>query len=237
MSGERSERRERMLKLSSALGFLAIVAVAVLIVINQGQSEGGDAGSIEGAGEVDRLLEGIPQHGLVLGEPATKATLVEFGDLQCPVCKGYAEDQLSQVIEGPVRRGDATLDFRNYTILGDESVTAGAAALAAGRQGRGWSFVELFYRNQGVEESGYVTDEFLTAIARAAGVPDIPLWEQVRKSRTVLVTVDATNAEARGLGFTGTPSFAIEGSGTEGLEALGTPGSAEDLEAAISAAG
>jgi protein-disulfide isomerase len=236
MSGERNERRERMIKLSSALAFLAIVAVAVLIAISQGQSEGGDAGDIEGAGEVDRLLGGIPQQGMILGEPAAKAILVEFGDLQCPVCKGYAEDQLSQVIEGPVRNGEARLDFRNYTILGDESVAAGAAAVAAGRQGRGWSFVELFYRNQGAEQSGYVTDEFLTAIARAAGVPDIPAWNRTRESRAVLAEVDATDAEARELGFTGTPSFAIEGPGTSGLEALGTPGSAGDLESAIVAA-
>jgi protein-disulfide isomerase len=236
MSGERNERRERMIKLSSALGFLAIVAVAVLIVLSQGQGEGGDAGSIEGAGEVDRLLGGIPQQGLVLGEPSAKVALVEFGDLQCPVCKGYAEDQLSQVIEGPVRRGEARIDFRNYTIIGDESIAAGAAALAAGRQGRGWSFVELFYRNQGAERSGYVTDEFLTAIARAAGVPDIPSWNRGRTSRAVLAEVDETNAEAQELGLTGTPSFAIEGPRTDGLEALGTPASAGDLESAITAA-
>lgn len=236
MSGERNKRRERMIKLSSALAFLAIVAVAVLIVISQGQSEGGDAGSIEGAGEVERLLGGIPQQGRILGEPGAKVTLVEFGDLQCPVCKGYAEDQLSQAIAGPVRNGEARLDFRNYTIIGEESIAAGAAAIAAGRQGRGWSFVELFYRNQGAEESGYVTDEFLTAIARAAGVPDIPEWDRARKSRAVLAEVDATNAEARELGFTGTPSFAIEGPGTDGLEALGTPRSAGDLESAIAAA-
>jgi protein-disulfide isomerase len=223
-----------MLELSSALGFLAIVAVAVLIVLSQSQSEGGDAGSIEGAGEVDRLLEGIPQQGLVLGRPSASVVLVEFGDLQCPVCKGYAEDQVRQAIEGPVRRGEARLDFRNYTIIGDESVVAGAAALAAGRQGRGWSFVELFYRNQGAERSGYVSDEFLTAIARKAGVPDIDRWERARKSRAVLAEVEATGAEARELGFTGTPSFAIEGPGTSGLEALGTPPSAADLESAIS---
>ncbi len=236
MNRERNERRERMIKLSSALAFLAIVAVAVLIVISQGQSEGGDAGSIEGTGEVKRLLDGIPQQGMALGEPAAKITLVEFGDLQCPVCKGYAEDQLSQVIAGPVRNGEARLDFRNYTIVGEESVAAGAAAIAAGRQGHGWSFVELFYRNQGAERSGYVTDEFLTAIARAASVPDIPEWNRARKSRAVLAEVDATNAEARDLGFTGTPSFAIEGPGTEGLEPLGTPASAEDLESAFSSA-
>jgi protein-disulfide isomerase len=235
MSESRNERRERMLKLSSALGFLAVVAVAVLIVLSQGQGDGGDADSIEGAGEVNRLLQGIPQEGMVLGEPNAKVTLVEFGDLQCPVCKGYAEDQVRQVIEGPVRRGGAKLDFRNYTIIGEESIPAGAAALAAGREGRGWNFVELFYRNQGAENSGYVTDEFLTAIARAAGVPDIDKWNETRNSRAVLAEVEETTTEAQKLGFTGTPSLAIEGPETQGLEALGSSASAEDLESAITA--
>ena len=112
--------------------------------------------------------------------------LVEFGDLQCPVCKGYSEEVLPQVIETQVRSGEAKLEFRNYTIIGPESMPAGAAAIAAGKQGRGWKFVELFYRNQGVEDSGYVTDEFLTAIAKGAGVPDIAKWNADRKSKRVL---------------------------------------------------
>ena len=74
---------------------------------------------------------------------------------------------------------------------------AGAAALAAGEQGRGWNFVELFYRNQGVENSGYVTDEFLTAIARGAGVADIAQWNADRRSKRVLAQVDGTTDEAR----------------------------------------
>jgi protein-disulfide isomerase len=231
------ERRDRAIKLASALAFLAIVAVAVLIVISQSQSGGGDAGNVEGKTDVDRLLKGIPQERLVLGKPDAAVTLLEFGDLQCPVCKGYSEDVLPQVIEDPVRRGDAKLDFRNYTIIGPESIPAGAAAIAAGEQGRGWSFIELFYRNQGEEDSGYVSDEFLTAVARAAQVPDIGKWNRDRHSNAVLAEVEETTAEARQLGFSGTPSFAIEGPGTSGLKTLGTPGSTGDLEAAISAVG
>lgn len=237
MNDGHDERRDRAIKLASAIAFLAIVAVAVLIVISQSQSGGGDAGNIAGKAEVDGLLHGIPQERLVLGMPAAAVTLVEFGDLQCPFCKHYSEEVVPPVIEGAVRRGEAKLDFRNYTIIGPESIPAGAAAIAAGKQGRGWSFVEIFYRNQGEEDSGYVTDEFLSAVARAAGVPDISVWNRERKSAPVLAEVRETTAEARSLGFTGTPSFAVEEPGTEGPEALGTPGSAGDLEAAIAAAG
>lgn len=228
------ERRQSMIKLASAAAFLAVVVIAVLIVISQNQSNGGgDASSVEGAAEIERQLAGIPQQGMVLGEPGAKVTLIEFGDLQCPVCKGFAEEIIPPVIEGQVRDGEAKLDFRNFTIISEESVPAGAAAVAAGEQGRGWNFVELFYRNQGIEASGYVTDDFLTAIAQAAGVADIEKWDSDRKSKRVVGVVEETTKEAQQLGLSGTPSFAIEGPSAKGLEVLGTPQSTGELEGAI----
>ncbi|HUC06745.1 MAG TPA: thioredoxin domain-containing protein [Solirubrobacterales bacterium] len=232
-----SERRQRMIKLASAVAFLALVVVAVLIVISQSQNSGGDSGNIADAKLVNQELAGIPQDGMVLGDPAAKVTVLEFGDLQCPVCKGYAEEVLPQVIENQVQSGRAKLDFRNFTIISEQSTPAGAAAIAAGEQGRGWNFVELFYRNQGEEASGYADDEFLTAIARAAGVSDLAKWNRDRKSRRIVSEVEATTAEAEQLGFTGTPSFALKGPATSGTEPIGTPDSAEALESAIDDAG
>jgi protein-disulfide isomerase len=232
-----SEQRQRLVKLSSAAAFIALAIVAVLIVVSQSQTNGGDSGNVQHASEVDRELAGIPQNGMVLGKPSATVTLLEFGDLQCTACKGYSEEVLPQVIENQVRGGEARLEFRNYTIIGAESKPAGAAAIAAGEQGRGWNFVETFYRNQGSEDSGYVTDEFLTAIAKAAGVPDIARWNADRASERVLEEVSGSTSQAKGLGFTGTPSFALEGPGISGLETLEPPGSASALEAAISGAG
>jgi len=232
------ERRQRLIKLGSAVGFLAIVVVAVLIVVGQSGSDGGDASSVDGAAEVRAELKGIPQRGLVLGDPAAEVNLVEFGDLQCPVCKGYAEEIVPAVIQSRVRSGEARIEFRNFTIIDEQSIDAAAAAIAAGEQGRGWDFVELFYRNQGIEASGYVTDEFLTAVAEAAGVPDIERWDASRQSRDTIAAVEAETGEAGDLGLTGTPSFVIEGPRVEGgQEVLGTPGDAGTLESAIEAAG
>lgn len=230
-------RRQKLIKAGSAAAFLALAAVAVLIVVSQSQTSGGDSNNIQRASEVNRELAGIPQNGMVLGKPSAKVTVLEFADLQCPVCKGYSEEVLPQIVENQVRGGEAKIEFRNYTIIGPESTPAGAAAIAAGEQGRGWNFVETFYRNQGSEDSGYVTEQFLTAIAKAAGVPDIAKWNTDRKSARILAQVARSTNQAEGLGFTGTPSFAVEGPGTSGLKPLGTPGSAGALESAIAAAG
>jgi protein-disulfide isomerase len=139
-------------------------------------------------------------------------------------------------METQVRKGKVKIDFRNLTIIGPESVGAGAAALAAGAQGRGWTFVDLFYRNQGDENSGYADDDaFLRALAKAAGVPNLTKWDAERAEMTA--EVEETSQEAANLGFDGTPSFAIKGPKTGGIKLLGFPESAGELEEAIEEAG
>lgn len=229
------ERRKLLLRIGSAATFLVVAVALVLIVVSANKTSGGDT-NLEDVGLVKKQLQGIPQSGMVLGDPKAKVTLLEFGDLQCPVCKGFSEEIIPAVIDSKVRSGEAKLEFNNFTIISEESTPAGAAAIAAGEQGRVWSYIELFYRNQGPEASGYVTDEFLTEIARGAGVSDIDEWNKDRKSSATLAEVKRTTEEAERLEFTGTPSFAVEGPGTKGLETLGTPGTSGALEEAIEAA-
>jgi protein-disulfide isomerase len=230
------ERRTRLLQIGAGAVFLAIVAVVVLIVVNSSSDSGGDATNLEGVSEIDDLVRGIPQQGLVLGDPKAKVELIEYGDLQCPVCKAYSEEFLPQIIENRVKNGEAKVDFRNFTIIGEQSLPAGAAALAAGNQGRGWEYLELFYRNQGKENSGYADDEFLTAIAKGAGVKDIEKWDQDRKSAKLTNEVTSTTAEAQKLGMNGTPTFALKGPKSNGLEIIGTPSTPEEVEEAIDGA-
>jgi protein-disulfide isomerase len=231
---QKQQRERRLVVLGGAAALLAVCVVAVLILISQSGNAGGDS-SVEGAGEVAAHLDGVPQDGAFLGNPKADVTVVEFGDLQCPVCKEYSEGAVADLIDGPVRDGVARLEFRNWVILGPQSADAAAAAYAAGEQDRQWSFTELYYRNQGIENSGYVTDEFLRSIAEGAGVPDLARWERDRAEARWEATIAKTSAEAERLGFSGTPSFLVVG--PHGSNALGTPHSAAQIEAAISRAG
>lgn len=228
------ERRTRLLQFGAGAVFVVIIAVVVLIVVNSSSSNsGGDATNLKEVAQVDSLVNGIPQKGLVLGKPQAKVELMEYGDLQCPVCKAYSEEILPDVIDNKVKNGEAKVAFHNFTIIGPQSAPAGAAALAAGAQGRGWNYLELFYRNQGEENSGYATDEFLTAVAKGAGVKDIAKWNTERKGAEFTDEVTKTTEQAQKFGFTGTPSFAIKGPGSNGIELLGTPSSAGEIEEAI----
>ncbi len=207
-SAKGSDRRQNMVKIIGAAVFVAVIAIVVAIVVS---SSGSDEPA-KSSSEVNSLLEGIPQEGTLLGEPGAKVTLVEYGDLQCPSCKQASETIVPDVISGPVKDGTANFDFQNWAILGEDSVTAAKASFAASLQGRYWQFVENFYADQGFENSGYVTDDFLKGIAEKAGVPDIGKWEEDRNDPKWDDQLLATDDEASGLGLSGTPSFAIRDS-------------------------
>lgn len=225
------DRRTRLLQLAAGGVFLAIIVVVVVIIVagSGGSSGGGDKPSGEQETEVAKLLKGIPQEKTILGKSTAPVTLYEYGDLQCPICKEYSEEILPPIIEEQVRKGEVKIVYRDFIIISEESIPAGEAALAAGEQGKGWSFIELFYRNQGEERSGYVTDAFIEGIAEGAGVPDMQKFNKERKSGKFKKTIEQTTEQATKYTFTGTPSFAVEGPSSNGIELLFTPGSTEAI--------
>jgi protein-disulfide isomerase len=225
--------RKRRIQYLSLAAFAAVAVVIALIAISQsGGNDDGDetASSVQGASEVFSLLDGIPQDDSVLGDPAAEISVVEFADPQCPVCRSFATEVLPQLIADHVRPGDVTYEYRNWDILGADSEVASKATLAAGEQGRLFQFIQLFYVNQGQENSGYVTDDFLERIAEGAGIPDIDRWKQDRESPEWDPLLKEVNAEAESLGFVGTPSILVTGPrGQRPLEDFGLG----EIEAAI----
>jgi protein-disulfide isomerase len=228
------DKRTRLLQYAAGGVFLAIIAVVVVIIaVGSGGSSGGDASNLVEKAQVEKLFSGIPQHNTVLGNPKAPVKLYEYGDLQCPICKEYSEEVLPEIFENQVKSGEVSITFRNFIIIGPQSVPAGEAALAAGVQGKGWNFIETWYRNQGEENSGYATNEFIESMAKYVGIPNMAKWKSEWKSKKWKKTVESTTSQAQKLGFNGTPSFSIEGPKSEGLELLGTPGSTEAIEEAI----
>ena len=89
-------------------------------------------------------------------------TLVEYVDLQCPFCAQYATQVSPTLVERYVRPGQPADRAAHRTHPG-RSVRGRGALLGGGRrvQNRMFQFNDLFFRNQGQENSGYVTQEFL----------------------------------------------------------------------------
>ena len=226
--------RQRLTQVASGVAFLALCAVAVLIVVSQaGGGSGGDT-DLEDVGLVRDQLKGIQQRGTVLGDPHADVKVIEYADLQCPICHDLSVDVAPDLISQVVRTGVASYDLRQWPVIGDppleQSTDAAKAALAASQQGRYWNYVELFYRNQGTEESGYVTRAFMTAIARGAGVKDIAQWNRDRQLDRWDAELARTASEADSLDLGGTPSVVVEGPG--GQRVLTAP-EFDDIENAI----
>jgi protein-disulfide isomerase len=112
-------------------------------------------------------LDGIPQEGRVLGSPDAEVTLIEYADLQCPACRAYTESYFPEIVNRYVRPGRVRTEFRGLAFLGPDSETALRWVLAAGLQNRLWQLQEALYRNQGGENSGWVTEELLRRLAGA----------------------------------------------------------------------
>jgi len=228
--------RKRRVQYLSLAAFGAVAVVVALILISQsgGDDNGGSTpttvAGVKGTAEVDAELKGIPQEGQTLGDPSAAVTITEFGDPQCPVCRAFAEQIAPQLISDEVKTGNAKYLYAPYIIIGPDSKPAMKAALAAGDQGRFWNYLQLFYANQGAENSGYVTDDFLTSIARAAGVSDLDAWNQSREDSKWDAVLAKGTSDAESFGFDGTPSILVAGpNGQQALKGFGL----DEIESAI----
>ena len=105
--------------------------------------------------------------------------------------------------------------FSGLAFIGPESETGLRFALAAGRQGKLWETVHLLYANQGAENSGWVTNEFLSGLG--ASIPGLDAERALRESYSQQVDRQITSAhdDATRLGVRGTPSFAAGRTGRE----------------------
>ena len=198
-------RHRRVMRLWALAAVLA-VAVGTLAAVSLSRQDGGAGGAAQVAGvsEGAAMLAGIPQSGTVLGDPAAEVTLTEFADLQCPYCKQYALGVLPQIIETYVRPGKVKLDLQLLRFIGPDSGRGAQAALAGAEQGRMWHFVDLWYRNQGTENTGYGDDAFIERLGTAAGV----MRPLTTAHETALQSAEQQAATA---GIDSTPSFLLDG--------------------------
>lgn len=170
------------------------------------------------------LLVGIPQQGSVLGYPNAPVTLQFFGDLQCIDSRRVMLGALPFLIRRWVREGKLRIRFR--AVETDTRDAGGwyefreqqTAALAAGRQGKFWNFIDAFYREQGPEATGYVDEAFLNRIAMEAGL-DLRRWRDDIASfqNTWVKRSETDKALALAKGLESTPSFLIGRTGSPTL--------------------
>lgn len=217
---EASAQRKKRLSILGGVAALAVVIVVGAIVISQsGTDDSGPGGSAEGKAAA-ALVGGIDQDGIVLGDPKAPLTIEEFVDYQCPFCGQFSREVFPTVLEEYVRTGKARIVLRTLSFLGEDSVTAARFATAAGLQNKQWQFTEAFYAQQGEENTGYVTEDFLKQVSADAGV-DYDAAAEQQGSEEVTKILNEAQLAASEKGRDSTPSFAMGPTGGE-IEAVDT---------------
>jgi protein-disulfide isomerase len=208
-------RRTRLIQLGIVTAAVVAAMAAILIATGAGGSPPPRPGSTRATAadkEINALLAGIPQKANVLGNPNAPVTLQWYADLECPFCKEFTLGALPSIIQKWVRGGKLRIEYRSMetaTHQPEVFKTQQIAALAAGEQNKLWSYIELFYHEQGIESSGYVTESYLQGIASQIAGLSLIQWTSDRGNPALATQVATDRQVVHNKSFRGTPSFLI----------------------------
>ena len=109
------------------------------------------------------------------GDEGAPITLVEFGDYQCHFCNVFFHNTEEEILSKYVDTGLVRMVFRDFTIIGPDSITAAHGARCAEDQGLFWEYHDRVYSHWDGENTGWASLENLRLYAGEAGL-DVPAW-------------------------------------------------------------
>ena len=113
-----------------------------------------------------------------------------------------------------MRPGKVKLVFFGMSFIGPDSETALRATYAAGLQNRLWNFLDLLYKSQGQENTGWVTDSLLQSIGTSIPGFDAPAMVAAQPGSEVDAAIQASAQQAQSASVNQTPTFFAGKSGT-----------------------
>ncbi len=177
--------------------------------------------------DTSRTLAG---KGNVLGDQDALITIELWSDYQCPYCGLLAKAIEPALIRERIAPGEASLTYRDFAFLGQESIDAAVAARCAGQQGAYWRYHDLLFATQQGENQGTFSAANLAGIANVAGIEGVTFAACVADP-TVAAAVQAETAAGRANGVESTPTLRISGPG--GTQTITGFATWEPIEAAI----
>jgi len=144
----------------------------------------------------------------ILGDPNATITLVEFGDYQCHYCNVFFQTIEDDIIKNYVKTGKVKMIFKDYNIIGPDSINASHGAHCANEQGLFWEYHDTLYSNWTGENNGWASPRNLTIFAEEVNA-DMDKWAQCMNEKSHSITINESNNDARTLELTGTPAFFV----------------------------
>lgn len=139
-----------------------------------------------------------------MGNPSAKVVIEEFGDFQCPACKGAAEiaDEIVKKFSGEVK-----FVWRQYPLeqIHDGAMPAALASECANEQGKFWEYHDVLYANQ----KSFTSDDLKSA-AQSVGL-DMAKFTECFDSKKYKDAVRQDQALGNSRNIGGTPTFFVNG--------------------------
>jgi protein-disulfide isomerase len=201
-SSGRSSRKTLYIALGVALAIAAAIVVGAVLLRDDGTSAASSTPVVN--------LEGIPQDDTILGSPDANVTLIEYADIQCPACRSYTESLFPTVVDEYVRPGKVKNEFRGFPFLGTDSLKGHRFLLAAAKQDKLWQLQEAFYRNQGAENSGWLSDELIREVASEIQGLDVDQLFADAETDDLAQAAEQAVTDAQDAGITGTPTLLVK---------------------------
>ena len=157
-----------------------------------------------------KLVRRDPEDPMALGEVDAPVVMVNYSEFQCPFCGKFARDTEPTLIKKYVKDGTLRIEWRDFPYLGEESLLAAHAGRAAAAHGKFWEFHEEMFRDQQPPNSGRLTKEHLTGVAKKAGL-DLTRFAVDMDSPATATAVQQEFSEGQQVGVTGTPAVLVNG--------------------------
>lgn len=224
----------RLHKIGKILG---IIALAVLVASPAGAEpmtqEQGDA-ILKELKEIRKELEAIKKagrraprrgrprtakvatkHSPSLGDPNAPITLVEFTDYQCPFCRSFYINTLSEIKKQYIDTGKVRLVLRDLPLgFHANARPAAKAAYCAGEQGKFWEMHNALF-----EGGGKLDKEDFARYAETIGVKDFPFQKCLESDRHK-ESIDRDITDAGRASINGTPGFVLGKTTANEIEGL-----------------
>jgi protein-disulfide isomerase len=211
-------RRASPKVLGIALALVIAIALAVILaVVFTGGSSGSSAvtgSTLPDADTIAGQFQGIPQQGNVLGKASAPVTMVEYIDLQCPVCRQFETDVMPTIIERYVRPGQVKVEVRPIAFIGPDSERGRRAMIAAEPQGKAFDFSQMLFYNQGPENGGWLNEQMIADAAVSVGLDPQTILDTMN-SQTVADRSGAYDQQAQADAVSGTPTIGVGKSGAK----------------------
>ena len=174
------------------------IVMEAVAILEQRQA---DAAEVERADVLSnqRALLEQDTNAPVLGNPDGDVTVVEFFDYNCPYCR-RAMDEVQGLMDADA---NVRLVYREWPILGEGSVFAAKAALAARKQGK---YEEFHWAMMSM--NGRAEEASVLRVAAEVGL-DIDQLRLDMEAPEIDEHLTTSMSLAQSLGFNGTPSFVI----------------------------